>query len=97
MPRSLNGPVRNPNLAWCIGFVLLRLTLVLVVACRLQSGVGAYVGSRNMLSLSPPLLVLPKPNLTAVESLLDAYRQLDTSSLPCTLKAAEVRIRGIFA
>eukprot|EP00240_Pyramimonas_obovata_P006482 CAMPEP_0118940350 /NCGR_PEP_ID=MMETSP1169-20130426/31272_1 /TAXON_ID=36882 /ORGANISM="Pyramimonas obovata, Strain CCMP722" /LENGTH=314 /DNA_ID=CAMNT_0006884821 /DNA_START=369 /DNA_END=1310 /DNA_ORIENTATION=+ len=65
---------------------------VLFSHCHLDhvSGIGAYVGSRSMLSLSPPLLVLPKPNLPAVEALLDAYRQLDTSSLPCTLQPAEV-------
>jgi len=64
---------------------------VLFSHCHLDhvSGIGAYVGSRNMLSLPPPLLVVPKPNLAALETLLGAFRQLDTSSLPCTLHPAE--------
>eukprot|EP00238_Polyblepharides_amylifera_P001309 CAMPEP_0196571678 /NCGR_PEP_ID=MMETSP1081-20130531/1824_1 /TAXON_ID=36882 /ORGANISM="Pyramimonas amylifera, Strain CCMP720" /LENGTH=299 /DNA_ID=CAMNT_0041888711 /DNA_START=193 /DNA_END=1088 /DNA_ORIENTATION=+ len=54
------------------------------------SGIGAYVGMRSMLALCPPTLVLPSVNAAGLEALLSAYRELDTSPLPCEVVAAEV-------
>ena len=44
-----------------------------------------------MLALRPPTLVMPAVNAPGVEALLDAFRHLDTSTLPCTLRPAQVK------
>jgi hypothetical protein len=44
-----------------------------------------------MLALRPPTLVMPAVNAPGVEALLEAFRHLDTSTLPCTLRPAQVK------
>ena len=44
-----------------------------------------YVARRRMMKLDPPTIYLPDHALDAVERLLNVYRQLDRSRLPCEL------------
>jgi len=69
-----------------------NMETILFSHCHLDhiSGIAAYVGSRSMLSLRPPRMVVPKPNAAGIDALMEAYRVLDTSDLPYELVPSEV-------
>ncbi|KAK3259010.1 tRNA 3' processing endoribonuclease, partial [Cymbomonas tetramitiformis] len=54
------------------------------------AGIASQVASRNMCSLKPPSLVVPSTNAAAVDRLMAAFRELDTSSLPYNLVPLDV-------
>lgn len=48
-------------------------------------GIVQHAATRSLLGMSPPTYVLPPPLVEDVELLLEAWRRLDRSDLPCTL------------
>lgn len=48
-------------------------------------GIVQHAATRSLLGMSPPTYVLPPPLIEDVQALLDCWRRLDRSDLPCTL------------
>ncbi|CAG9462821.1 unnamed protein product [Pedinophyceae sp. YPF-701] len=51
-------------------------------------GINFHIASRQLLSLPPPTVVLPTPNVPAVEALLAAHRELDGCDMRVNLVPA---------
>jgi len=52
-----------------------------------MGGVAHHVASRAMLGMSPPEYFVPAEYLEGFQALLDIWRQLDRSDLPCSVRA----------
>ena len=50
-----------------------------------MGGIAHHVATRSLMKMKPPMYVMPKAVVGAVENLLDAFRALDGSELPATL------------
>ncbi len=48
-------------------------------------GLPMHCATRSMMAMSPPTYLLPRRNVADVQALLDVWRRLDGSELPCTL------------
>jgi ribonuclease Z len=50
-----------------------------------MGGIAMHVATRALTSLAPPTYLLPASNLADLEAMLQAWRRLDRSRLPCHL------------
>lgn len=51
-----------------------------------MGGIGHHAATRSMLSMGPPTYVVPTAVVGGVERLLEAFRALDGSEIPATIK-----------
>lgn len=49
------------------------------------AGLPYHAAMRNLARLSPPTYVVPEENREDIERMLDAWRRIDRSTLPCTV------------
>jgi ribonuclease Z len=54
-----------------------------------MGGIGHHAATRSLLSMAPPTYVVPKPVEAGVNRLLDAFRALDGSEMPATVKGLQ--------
>jgi len=54
-----------------------------------MGGIAHHVATRSMLNMEPPTYVMPSRVVGAVDTLLDAFRELDGSDMPVTLVGAD--------
>lgn len=71
----------------CPPFAVRRSTVLITHAHMDHAGGLAYhCAMRDMLHLPPPRYIVPRENLDAFHDLLDVWRRLDRSTLPCTVE-----------
>jgi ribonuclease Z len=50
-----------------------------------MGGIAHHVATRNLLGMDPPSYLVPEPMVAGFHGLLDAFRLMDGSELPCTV------------
>lgn len=79
---------------WDLAFDIGRCPLTAIRRSRLllththmdhASGLAYHAAQRDLFRMPPPTYYVPEPNLVDLGVMLDAWRRLDRSELPCTL------------
>ena len=54
-----------------------------------MGGIAHHVATRSMLSMTPPTYLVPSEIQAPLNRLLDAFREIDGSDLPCTIRPVD--------
>ena len=54
-----------------------------------MGGIAHHVATRSMLSMTPPTYLVPSEVQAPLHRLLDAFREIDGSDLPCTIRPVD--------